>query len=49
MDVAPTLGVNHVISSVVVLCFVSVMFFYALINIYIYLISKITAKILALL
>ena len=44
MDIAPTLGVNHVISCVVVLCVVSVMFFYALINIY--LISKITAKIL---
>ena len=44
MDVAPTLGVNHVISSVVVLCVVSVMFFHALITIN--LISKITAKIL---
>ena len=39
MDVDPKLGVNHVISCVVVLCVVSVMFFYALI-------SKITAKIL---
>ena len=44
MDVAPTLGVNHIISCVVVLCVVFVMFFHALINIY--LISKITAKIL---
>ena len=44
MDVAPTLGVNHVISYVVVLCVVSIMFCYALINIH--LISKITAKIL---
>ena len=44
MDVAPTLGVNHVISCVVVLCVVSVMLFHALINIY--MISKITAKIL---
>ena len=42
MDVAPTLGVNHVIYGVVVLYVVSVMIFYALINIY--LISKITAK-----
>ena len=42
VDVAPTLGVNHVISCVAVLCVVSVMFFHALINIY--LISKITAK-----
>ena len=33
MDVAPTLGVNHVISGVVVLCVVSIMLFYALINI----------------
>ena len=40
MDVTPTLGVNHVISVVVVLCVVSVMFFHALINIY--LINKIT-------
>ena len=42
MDVAPTLGVNHVIFDVVVPCVVSVMFFHALINIY--LISKITTK-----
>ena len=45
MDVVPTLGVNHVISGVVILCVISVMFFLALINLY--LISKITAKILA--
>ena len=45
MDIAPTLGVNHIISCVVVLCVVSVMFFHALINIY--LISKITTKIIA--
>ena len=44
MDVAPTLGVNHIISGVVVLCVVSVMFFHALINIY--LINKITANII---
>ena len=42
MDVAPILGVNHVISGVVVLCVISFMFSYALINIY--MISKITAK-----
>ena len=44
IDVAPTLGVNHVISCVVVLCVVSVMFFHALINIY--LINKITANLI---
>ena len=44
MDVAPKMGVNHVMSCVLVLCVVSVMLFYALISIY--LISKITAKIL---
>ena len=44
VDVAPTLGLNHIISCVVVICVVSIMFFHALINIY--LISKITAKIL---
>ena len=42
MDVTPTLGVNHVISGVLVLGVVSVMFFHALINIY--LINKITAN-----
>ena len=42
MDVAPTLGVNHVISSVVVPCVAFVMLFHALINIY--LINKITAN-----
>ena len=36
VDVAPTLGVNHIISGVVVLCVVSVMFCYALINLYTY-------------
>ena len=44
MDVAPTLGVNHIISGVVVLCGISVMFFHALINIY--LINKITANLI---
>ena len=44
MDVAPTLGVNHAISGVVVLCVVSVMFFHALINVY--LINKITANLI---
>ena len=34
VDLTPTLGVNHVISGVVILCAVSVMFFHALINIY---------------
>ena len=38
VDVTPTLGVNHVISCVMVLCVVSVVFFHALISIY--LISK---------
>ena len=42
VDVNPTLGVNHVISGVVVLCVVFVMFFHALINKY--LINKITAN-----
>ena len=41
VDITPKLGVNHVISIVVVLCVVSIMFFHALINIY--LINKITA------
>ena len=31
VDVAPTLGVNHVISGVVVLCVIVFMFVYALI------------------
>ena len=36
VDVAPTLGVNHVISGVVVSCVVSVyVFFYASITVYI--------------
>ena len=35
VDVAPTLGVNHVISGVVVPCVISFLFFYALINIYV--------------
>ena len=38
VDVTPTLGVNHVISCVMVLCVVSIVFFHALISIY--LISK---------
>ena len=42
MDITPTLGVNHIISGVVVLYVVSVMFFHALLNIY--LINKITAN-----
>ena len=42
MDVTPTLGMNHDISGVVVVCAVSIMFFHALINIY--LINKITAN-----
>ena len=44
MDVAPTLGVNHVISCVVVLCVVFFMFFHALINVY--LINKIIANLI---
>ena len=46
VDVAPTLGVNHVISCLVVLlcCFCYVLL---CIDNYIYLISKIAAKILA--
>ena len=47
MDVAPTLGVNHIIFGVVVLVLI---FLCSLcIDKYIYLISKIAAKILALL
>ena len=38
VDVTPTLGVNHVIYCVVVLCVVSIVFFHAVISIY--LISK---------
>ena len=34
VDVAPTLGVNHVIFGVVVLCVISIVLFYAL-NLYI--------------
>ena len=41
MDVAPTLGVNHVISGVVVLVFASVFVHLLCINNYIYLINKI--------
>ena len=44
MDVTPTLGVNHIISGVVVLCVVSVMLFHVLINVY--LINKITANLI---
>ena len=42
MDVTPTLGVNHVISCVVV--FVVLLLCYLCIDKYIYLISKITAN-----
>ena len=42
VDVVPTLGVNHLIFGVVVLCVFSIMFFHALINLY--LINKITAN-----
>ena len=44
MDVTSTLGVNHVISGVVVLCVVSVMLFHALINTY--MINKIIANLI---
>ena len=43
MDITPKLGVNHVISCVVVFCCVFFIFFYALITIY--LINKIIANI----